>query len=226
MSTAERTLALQPSANDRFKEGFGVLFWECVALAVVIHFAVIAAWPTMSAADLSVSTVAIRTVDLPPEIDIPQAPPPIARPAVPIVGGTMVDENLTIPQTTFEANPIEHLPPPANATGAADIAAAPHFTPYEVAPKLINRQEVAQALLEYYPPLLRNAGIGGTVMMWFYIDTEGRVLRTQVVEPSGYPNLDSAAQRVAAMMRFSPALNRDQKIPVWVQMPVVFEIQN
>jgi periplasmic protein TonB len=145
---------------------------------------------------------------------------------VPVVGSAAVDENLTISQTTFEANPIETLPPPANATRAADIAAAPHFTPYEVAPKLINRAEVARALVQYYPPLLRNAGIGGVVKMWFYIDTEGRVLRTQVFESSGYPNLDAAAKEVAEIMRFSPALNRDQKIPVWVQLPVVFEIAN
>ncbi|MEJ2185637.1 MAG: energy transducer TonB [Gemmatimonadota bacterium] len=226
MSTAERTLALQPSANDRFKAGFSTLFWESIALAVAIHFAIMAAWPAMRTADLSVATTVTRAVDLPPEIDIPDAPPPIARPAIPVVGAAAVDENLTISQTTFEANPIEHLPPPANATRAADIAAAPHFTPYEVAPKLINRSEVARALVEYYPPLLRNAGIGGTVMMWFYIDTEGRVLRTQVFKSSGYPNLDTAAQQVAEIMRFSPALNRDQKIPVWVQLPVVFEIQN
>jgi periplasmic protein TonB len=226
MSTAEPTLALQPSANDRFKERFGALFWECLALAVAIHFVVVAAWPNMSAADLSVRTVATRAIDLPPEIKIPDAPPPIARPAVPVVGSPAVDENLTISQTTFEANPIETLPPPANATRAADIAAAPHFTPYEVAPKLVNRAEVAQALVQYYPPLLRNAGVGGIVKMWFYIDTEGRVLRTQVFESSGYPNLDSAAKQVAEIMRFSPALNRDQKIPVWVQLPVVFEIAN
>ncbi len=226
MSTAQPTLALQPSANDRFKEGFGALFWECIALAVAIHFAVIAVWPSMSAADLSVTTVALHTVDLPPEIEIPAAPPPIARPAVPVVGAAMMDEALTIPATTFEANPVETLPPPANASRAADIAAAPHFTPYEVAPKLVNRAEVARALVEYYPPLLRNAGIGGRVMMWFYIDTEGRVLRTQVFQSSGYPNLDAAAQQVAEIMRFSPALNRDQKIPVWVQLPVVFEIEN
>ncbi|MEJ2217904.1 MAG: TonB family protein [Gemmatimonadota bacterium] len=223
MSTAERALALRPSANDRFKEGFGALFWGCVALAVAIHFVIIAAWPTMNAADLSVTTSAMQTIDLPPEIEIPKAPPPIVRPAVPVVGSAALDENLTIAATTFDANPIEKLPPPANTTQAADLAAAPHFTPYEVAPDLINRSEVAQALLKYYPPLLLQSGIGGRVKLWFYIDTEGRVLRTQVVESSGYPQLDAAAQQVAAMMRFSPALNRDQKIPVWVQLPVVFE---
>jgi len=224
MSTAERALALQPSANDRFKEGFGAVLWECMALAVAIHFVVITVWPSMSAADMATRTTTLQTVDLPPEIDIPAPPANIARPAVPIVGDAAISEDLTIPATTFDANPIEQLPLPARASGEADLAAAPHFTPYEVAPKLINRDELMRALLQYYPPLLRDAGIGGTVVMWFYIDTAGRVLRTQVIESSGFPAFDEAAGKVAEQMRFTPALNRDQKIPVWVQLPVVFEI--
>ncbi len=44
----------------------------------------------------------------------------------------------------------------------------------------------------------------------------------RVNTPSGYPALDEAAQRVARMMRFSPALNRDQPVAVWVQIPITF----
>jgi periplasmic protein TonB len=80
----------------------------------------------------------------------------------------------------------------------------------------------AGALVRNYPPLLRDAGIGGTPVVWFLIDEDGRVLRTQLSRPSGYAALDEAALAVARMMRFSPALNRDRRVQVWVEIPIVF----
>jgi hypothetical protein len=48
------------------------------------------------------------------------------------------------------------------------------------------------------------------------------VLRTQLSKSSGYPALDEAAIAVAKQMQFSPALNRDKKVQVWVEIPIVF----
>jgi periplasmic protein TonB len=73
-----------------------------------------------------------------------------------------------------------------------------------------------------YPPLLRDAGIGGTPVVWFFIDENGRVVRTQLSRSSGYPALDEAAINVAQVMQFSPALNRDRRVQVWVEIPIVF----
>ncbi len=105
---------------------------------------------------------------------------------------------------------------------ADDISAAPAFTPYTVAPRLKNREEVARALQRYYPDMMRDAGIGGKVLVWFLIDESGHVRKFQVKESSGHDALDQAALKVADVMEFTPALNRDQKVPVWVALPVVF----
>jgi TonB family protein len=48
------------------------------------------------------------------------------------------------------------------------------------------------------------------------------VVRTQLSRSSGHPPLDEAALVVAATMRFSPAMNRDRPVPVWVEIPIVF----
>ncbi len=103
-----------------------------------------------------------------------------------------------------------------------DVAAEPAFTPYTAAPDLINREEVAKALERYYPPLLRDAGIGGTTSVWFYIDDVGDVVKTRIQKSSGRPELDSAAVAVGRAMRFTPALNKDEPVPVWVALPIVF----
>ena len=101
----------------------------------------------------------------------------------------------------------------------------PVFTPYTVAPDLRNREEVGRALEREYPPLLRDAGIGGTVTVYLFIDEEGTVQNTRVHTTSGHTSLDEAALRVASVMRFSAAMNRDKKVPVWVSLPITFQVR-
>ncbi len=103
-----------------------------------------------------------------------------------------------------------------------DLSAAPTFTPFTVSPDIKNRTAVARAMEREYPPLLRDAGIGGTVNVWFFIDEEGAVVRTLVRESSGHQALDDAAIKVADIIEFTPALNRDKRVPVWIALPITF----
>lgn len=117
----------------------------------------------------------------------------------------------------------EVIVPPAESPA---LMSSPVFTPYTVKPDYINAAEVRAALDREYPPLLRDAGIGGTVIVWFFIDEEG-VVRNEVIQTSsGHQALDQAALRVAPVFRFTPALNRDQAVPVWVQLPITFTTGN
>ena len=76
-----------------------------------------------------------------------------------------------------------------------------------------------------YPPLLRDAGIGGTVRVYFFIDEGGAVQDFRIDESSGHQALDDAALAVADVYRFSAALNRDKKVPVWVSFPITFQVR-
>ena len=105
---------------------------------------------------------------------------------------------------------------------ASDISSQPVFTPMTRRPELQNRDEVQSALVRNYPPLLRDAGIGGSPTVHFFIDETGTVKKTQISKRSGYPALDDAALRVAQTMRFSPAYNRDRAVSVWIEIPIVF----
>jgi TonB family protein len=133
--------------------------------------------------------------------------------------------------TPTQATP-KPTPEPSTPSGAAqassaaepDLSRRPVFTPYTVAPHLLNRDQVLQALQAAYPGLLRDAGIGGTVRVFFFIDETGRVRETRVNGSSGQPALDQAALDVASVYRFSPALNRDQPVPVWVSLPITFRV--
>ena len=103
--------------------------------------------------------------------------------------------------------------------------AEPVFTPFTVRPELRNASEVQRTLSEEYPPLLRDAGVGGTTTVWFFIDAEGRVEQTRIARSSGHEAIDEAALRVAATMEFTPARNRDERVAVWVQFPITFQVR-
>jgi len=211
--------------NDRFKRSFGSWFWGSMITATLFHFLLFQFWPTQTADDVSFTAAELEMIELPPEIEIPPPPEAITRPATPVMALTEIDDDITIAPTTFADNPIDDLPPPPTNDGAVDLAANPVFTPMTVRPEIRNRPEVQAALMREYPVILRDAGIGGTVVVWFFISEEGRVLDRRVSESSGHVPLDEASLKVADVFRFTPALNREQIVQVWIQLPITFQVQ-
>ena len=212
------------SANDRFKRTFWPTFRVAIIGAVVAHFMIFEVMPRWNVATLAVAGEVMAAVDLPPEVEIPPSPEQIARPATPRVAAVEVSEDLTIAPTTFEDNAIENLGPPPAVVATDDDR--PQFIPYTVAPRLRNKEEVLGLLREVYPRALRSSGIGGTVLLWIYVDEEGAVRDARISESSGYDGLDRAAQTVASAMQFSPAMNRDRVPAVWLSQPIFFEVTN
>ena len=68
-------------------------------------------------------------------------------------------------------------------------------------------------------PITRLEGHG---KIEIFLDEEGQVQRIQVNESSGHRSFDNAALQVASTIEFTPALNRDQRRPVWVSLPIQF----
>ena len=169
----------------------------------------------------------------------PPPPPPVDQPNAPFQGF----QTLSVPDIV----PAEIPPPGEVAFRAADftgqgvqggagagaetqdavvaIGDVPSFTPFTVAPILRNRTEVGRALVREYPQLLRDAGVGGSCEVWIRISESGEVQDVQVNQSSGHPALDQAALRVGQTMTFSPAMNRDKQVPVWVSIPITFQVQ-
>jgi periplasmic protein TonB len=212
------------TANERFKGRFKSFFWASMILATAAHFGAFAFWPELTAEDFSFTSEELTAIDLPPEVEIPPPPARMSRPATPVLAAAEIDDDITIAPTTFEMNPVEALPPPPTLTEEVDLSEAPTFTPFTVAPEILNRDEIIDAMISKYPPLLKDAGIGGEVRVFFFIDAEGRVQTTRIDQSSGQKMLDDAALAVASLYRFSPALNRDERVPVWVSFPIRFEV--
>ena len=106
-----------------------------------------------------------------------------------------------------------------------DPGETPRVTRYDVQPELANREEVQRALVKSYPPLLRDAGIGGQALVWVLVASDGNVTRSIVNKSSGRVELDEAALKVANAMKFQSARWKGQRVPVWIQLPIVFQTQ-
>ncbi|MFH1764098.1 MAG: energy transducer TonB [Gemmatimonadota bacterium] len=120
------------------------------------------------------------------------------------------------------ASPADTLPVLAGSASIDSLLEAPTFTPFTVRPDIKNRAEVARALEREYPRRLRDAGIGGTVHVWLFVDAEGVLRKTLIDKSSGEPALDVAARAVARMIEFPPAFNRGKAVPVWISLPITF----
>lgn len=167
-----------------------------------------------------------HAVELPPEVHVPPPPAAIARPATPRVSAAPdIAEEATIAPTTWEENPVSSLGPPPRQQTSQGEGQKFEFVPYDVAPRLKNGPEVLALMQKRYPKSLRNAGIEGVVTVWIRLDAEGRPIDVRIRESSGYPSLDAVAREVSLEMIFSPALNRDRPVGVWVAQKVQFEVQ-
>lgn len=223
MSTATMTRA---TAHERFKNSFWSYVWAATAFSALAHFALLDRLEFGNVPDYSYGGEEMEQIALEDQstYEIPPPPAQIARPAVPVISTNVdISTDITIGEVRFDDFVLDAPAPPPTIV-AVEHSDQPSFTPYEIRPTLVNGRDVQDALLKHYPPTYKSAGIGGVTTLWIYIDETGDVKNTKVVASSGFAELDAVAERVMReAARFSPAYNRDMKVPVWIQMPVTFE---
>ncbi len=76
-----------------------------------------------------------------------------------------------------------------------------------------------------YPPIAKDAGIQGTVFVYFVVDRKGKVTDAKVLRPVD-PRLDKEALRVIeSLPDFEPGEQRGKAVPVQYTIPVKFIIR-
>ena len=119
----------------------------------------------------------------------------------------------------------ELAPTSAPGTASGNPTAEPVFTPFTVKPEFTNREEAVAAVAASYPELLKDAGVGGSALVWLYIDATGVVKNVRLNKSSGRDELDAAALKAARTFRFTPAKNGNEPVAVWVAIPVKYRVQ-
>ena len=98
-----------------------------------------------------------------------------------------------------------------------DVPTVP-FYKLEVRPKLVD------APVPVYPEAVRNAGIEGSPVVEALLNLDGSVMDARVLKGSGNDMLDAAAVEAALKARFTPAMQRDKAVRVWISMPYRFRL--
>ncbi|MEA1901552.1 MAG: energy transducer TonB [Thermodesulfobacteriota bacterium] len=76
-----------------------------------------------------------------------------------------------------------------------------------------------------YPLIARRRGFQGTVVLEVMVKPNGRVGDLKVFKSSGYKVLDRAASVSVRDWIFKPAIKGNEKIEMWVRVPVYFQLK-
>jgi TonB family protein len=100
------------------------------------------------------------------------------------------------------------------------------YLDFETVPfhEIESKPRIIEAPTPVYPELARRAGIEGTAVTKALIDIDGAVVVAKIAESSDCALLDFEALRCMMMTTFTPAIQFDKKVRVWVSRPVVFRI--
>lgn len=92
------------------------------------------------------------------------------------------------------------------------------FVPHDREPQAINLSQPV------YPEICVRAGAEGTVYVQILLNKRGEVVKVLVQRSSGNPALDEAALEAARLSRFTPAMQGDTPVSVWISMPFAFKL--
>jgi periplasmic protein TonB len=148
--------------------------------------------------------------------------------AQPVEAGVLADENtetLSGPEKPAAIPAAPTKPMTSDTTHALSI---PHRSGHEPA-AAPSRQALPLYLKNpppEYPPAARRRGYAGTVMMEVFVDREGKVRDLRLVQSSGHAMLDRAAMRAVKGWMFEPARQGEEKVDMWVKVPLTFRLKD
>lgn len=128
----------------------------------------------------------------------------------------------TIPLIDLDIEPLDIPVPELRALPTATVlrtAEIPALASRETRPRLTNWDEVTTAFLQAYRPRVRSPG---TVVLSLTIGSDGSVLKAAVKTATGDPEMAEAALRITDVMKFQPAMMRDQAVESLTELPIHF----
>ena len=171
--------------------------------------------------------------------DAPEMPEvPVEAPSQPVIGipepvdDAEVSAEMTIATQTEmsqsiapviqdieEENIIIEAPEEENIVIEDDALPTPdEFVAFEIEPKPIT------PISPEYPELARKAGIEGTVWVKILIDKQGNVRDAQILRGIG-AGLDEAAIKALRSTKYTPAIQNNQPVAVWVAQRIIFNLR-
>ncbi|HEX2077839.1 MAG TPA: energy transducer TonB, partial [Longimicrobium sp.] len=118
--------------------------------------------------------------------------------------------------------PVEWSDP--GALAAADTADGYELSAVEELPRVINAGEFGRALARSYPPLLRDRGTDGIVIVRFRIEVDGTTSNASIVHTTHRAFAEPTLSALA-VLRFRPAEVNGRPVRAWVEQPIHWSSQ-
>lgn len=218
---------------------------KAIAAAIILHILAVGTYWTVWALqemNRQYATTIVTYADLgpPPALtDAPEMPEvPVEAPSRPVIGipepvdDAEVSAEMTIATQTEmsqsiapviqdieEENIIIEAPQEENIVIEDDALPPPEaFVPYETPPAPVTRVQPK------YPELARKAGIEGTVYIKILVDKQGMVRDAILLRGIG-GGLDEAALEAVKKWMYTPAIQNNMPVAVWVAQPINFRLR-
>lgn len=197
-----------PQANLRAQ--YSRAMEKSVTVALALFLLLFLAYPSVKVKPYErMKKQEIIEVENIPETHQQKVAPPPPRPSIPVESESEeVPEDVTIGETDLDLT----QPPPPPPPPAPEQT---EFVAYDKAPQL------TRLVKPIYPEIARKAGVEGTVILKIQVDEKGNVINAKVLKGLG-AGLDEAAIAAAMQCKFTPAMQRDKPVKVWVSYPVRF----
>lgn len=162
-----------------------------------------------------------------PETRQDRRPPPAVRPVVPIASeNNQVADETTIETTDIDVGLSDLAPPPAleeRAVVEEKAEIVEEEEPVEIW-KVEKQPEVTKQVKPDFPEIARKAGIEGRVTVNALVGKDGKV--EKVGEVTGPEVFHEAAKTAALQWVFTPAIQNDRPVKVWVAIPFNFTFRD
>ena len=202
------------------KQSYRKVFWLSTGISFFLHALAAILFPTfeIQAGAGKKDQIIIQMEDIPETRQI-QRPPPPPRPAVPIeTESDDVPDDVTIETTDldFDQAPVDLPPPLPGATDAPEEEEILEFWKVEEKPTL------KKNVKPKYPEIARKAGLEGKVFVKFMVGRNGRVQQVQVLR--GQEIFRQSAIDAVMQFVFSPAMQNDKPVNVWMTQAITFKL--
>ena len=199
----------------------------CMGISVVVTAILFVVFPSfeLEALARAEEAIIIELEQIPETRQERRAPPP-PRPVVPIATDSPdVSDDDTILSTELDFDFDDLAPPPPLAElQARDVEVAMEEEEEEIVEiwRVEKQPKQTKEVVPEYPEVARRAGIEGHVTVLVLIDTKGRVEAVgNVIGPEIF---HEAAKAAAAQWEFTPAIQNDKPVRVWVSLPFKFQL--
>jgi protein TonB len=160
-------------------------------------------------------------------IAVTPAPPKNAVAAVPVpVPDAAAPDNTTV----MDQSQLQSTIGPSSGSGEKiDLSPPPEAGPINQPGSVAIVDQLPEAVhivQPPYPDLARQAQVEGLVMVYALVGKDGRVLEVKLDPKLHVPLLDEAALDAVRRWVFTPAIDHDRPVEVWVNIPIHFTLHD